>query len=79
MTSLRKLRYNAGLQRKFVAQKVGITGKHLNDIEAGKVNLTDNVAKRLANVYNIDVETIKKIYMEGKRENDKSRFITETT
>lgn len=68
MTRLRELRYKRGLQRKFVAEKIGICGKHLNDIEIGKVNLTDDVAKKLADVYAEDVENIKYMYKEGKNE-----------
>lgn len=65
---LRELRYKFGYQRKFIAEKVGITGKHLNDIEIARVNLTDDVAKKLSEVYGTDVDMIKKIYEEGKNE-----------
>ncbi|WP_291568631.1 helix-turn-helix transcriptional regulator [Clostridium sp. UBA2485] len=67
-TSLRKLRYDKGLQRKFVAEKIGICGKHLNDIEVGKVNLTDNIASKLSNLYNVKLEEIRSMYEEGKNE-----------
>lgn len=66
--NLRVYRNAKGLQRKFVAEKIGICGKHLNDIEIGKVNLTDNVAKKLADVYSEDVKKIKNMYLEGKNE-----------
>lgn len=68
MTILRELRYEKGLQRKFVACQIGICGKHLNDIEAGKVNLTNDVAKRFSEFYEIEIEEIKSMYMEGKNE-----------
>lgn len=68
MTALRKLRMNRGLQRKFVASKIGICGKHLNDIEGGKVNLTNNVAKRFSEFYDLEVKEIENMYMEGKDE-----------
>lgn len=68
MANLRELRYDRGLQRQFVAKKVGICGKHLNDIEASKVSLTDNVAKRLSNLYELDVKEIRNMYEEGKNE-----------
>lgn len=65
---LRELRNKKGLQRKFVAARIGICGKHLNDIEAGKVNLTEEIAKKLADVYTEDVGIIKSMYMEGRNE-----------
>lgn len=79
MTRLRELRYKRGLQRKFVAEKIGICGKHLNDIEIGKVNLTDDVAKKLADVYAEDVENIKYMYKEGKNEEKWNSKQTSTT
>jgi transcriptional regulator with XRE-family HTH domain len=63
---LREFRKAQGLQRKFVAIKVGICGKHLNDIEAGRVNLTDKVAFKLSEVYGADLSEIKHMYQEGK-------------
>lgn len=66
--NLRQLRNSRGLQRKFVVSKLGISGKHLNDIEAGRVNLTNKVAAKLSKFYDIDVEKIKKMYKEGKND-----------
>lgn len=66
--NLREYRKAQGLQRKFVAIKVGICGKHLNDIEAGRVNLTDKVALKLSEVYGVDLSKIKHMYREGKNE-----------
>lgn len=66
--NLKELRANKGFQRKFVVAKVGISGKHLNDIEAGRVNLTDKVAARLSEIYGINVSNIKEMYQEGKDE-----------
>lgn len=63
---LRQLRNSRGLQRKFVVSKINISGKHLNDIEAGRVNLTDKVAAKLSNFYGVNVKEIKKMYKEGK-------------
>lgn len=64
MTSLRKFRYDKGFQRQFVASKIGICGKHLNDIESGKVNLTNNVASKLSKFYGVETNYIKTMYME---------------
>ena len=68
MSDLRKYRYSKGYQRKFVAKACEITGDHLNDIEGGRVNLTNTVAIKLARVYGVDVDTIKGIYKESKNE-----------
>ncbi|QXE20426.1 helix-turn-helix domain-containing protein [Clostridium sp. 001] len=65
---LKELRSDRGFQRKFVATKIGISGKHLNDIEAGRVNLTTSVATKFSNFYGIDVTAIKEMYEEGKNE-----------
>ncbi|ABS33223.1 helix-turn-helix transcriptional regulator [Clostridium botulinum] len=65
---LRQFRNNRGLQRKFVASKIKISGKHLNDIEAGRVNLTDKVALRFSHLYSVNIQKIKQMYKEGKNE-----------
>lgn len=64
--NLRELRNKRGLRRNFVANMVGICGKHLNDIEGGRVNLTRKVAEKLSKVYQLDIEEIFKLYKEGK-------------
>jgi transcriptional regulator with XRE-family HTH domain len=64
--NLRELRASRGLQRKFIVARIGISGKHLNDIEAARVRLTDKVAEKLANFYGIDIDEIKRMYEEGK-------------
>ncbi|SCJ50469.1 helix-turn-helix transcriptional regulator [uncultured Clostridium sp.] len=64
--NLRNLRNERGLRRSFVANMVGICGKHLNDIERGRVNLTQKVAEKLADVYQLDIEEIFKLYKEGQ-------------
>ena len=69
--NLKKLRDIKGFQRKFIVSKIGISGKHLNDIEAGRVNLTDDIAKRFSDFYNIEVEEIENMYEEGKSETSK--------
>lgn len=63
---LKELRAHKGYQRKFVVEKICISSKHLNDIEAGRVNLTDRVANKLSIFYDLDVDEIKSMYMEGK-------------
>ena len=64
--NLKIFRDNKGFQRKFVVANIGICGKHLNDIEAGRVNLTDNVATKLSEFYDVEVKEIKTMYAEGK-------------
>lgn len=66
--NLRDLRNERGLKRKYVAEMVGICGKHLNDIEAAKVNLTPKVAEKLSNIYQLDSKEIFEMYLEGKNE-----------
>ncbi|GCD12218.1 MULTISPECIES: helix-turn-helix domain-containing protein [Clostridium] len=69
--NLKEFRDSRGSQRKFVVANIGICGKHLNDVEAGRVNLTDNVATKLSQFYNVSVDTIKKMYEEGKNETNR--------
>lgn len=64
--NLGQLRNSRGIQRQFAALHLEICGKHLNDIEAGRVNLTDKMALKFSNFYNIDVKKIKEMYREGK-------------
>ena len=71
--NLRKYRYEHGFTRKFISSKVEISGKHLNDIEAGKVNLTENIAKKLSEVYGIDLDNIKQMYREGENGQQKDK------
>nr|WP_025775187.1 helix-turn-helix transcriptional regulator [Clostridium botulinum] len=66
--NLRQFRNSKGLQRKFVVSRIDISGKHLNDIEAGRVNLTDKMASKLAIFYKLDIKKIKEMYEEGKNE-----------
>ncbi len=64
--NLRELRNKRGLRRNFVADTVGICGKHLNDIEGGRVNLTQKVAQKLSSLYHLEVEKIFEMYKEGQ-------------
>lgn len=64
--NLRELRNKRGLKRKYVAETVGICGKHLNDIEGGRVNLTQKVAEKLSKLYQLDIEIILGMYKEGQ-------------
>lgn len=66
--NLRDLRNKRGFRRNYVAEIVGICGKHLNDIEAGKVNLTPKVAEKLSDIYQLDSKEIFEMYLEGKNE-----------
>lgn len=69
--NLKEYRMKTGLRRAFVADTVGICGKHLNDIEGGRVNLTQKVAKKLSELYKLDIEKIFEMYEEGKMNNSK--------
>ncbi|MCX7884249.1 MAG: helix-turn-helix transcriptional regulator [Caloramator sp.] len=71
--NLRELRYSKGLQRKFVAEHINISGKHLNDIEKGKVNLTDKMCKKLSKFYGIGEDEIKLMYLEGKNSKNEAK------
>ena len=51
---------NYGLRE--VADRMGITKSYLSYIEKGKRNLTPELAAKLADVYDLDVETIKQLY-----------------
>lgn len=65
--NLREFRcLHKGQQRQYVANQIGICGKHLNDIEAGRVNLTDKLAVKLSELYGIGVDEVKSMYEEGK-------------
>jgi DNA-binding XRE family transcriptional regulator len=66
--NLKTLRETKGFQRKFAVSKIGISGKHLNDIEAGRVNLTDNCAEKISQFYGVNIDDIKNMYEEGKNE-----------
>jgi DNA-binding XRE family transcriptional regulator len=63
--NLREFRKSKGYQRKFIAESVGICGKHLNDVEAGKVSLTDKVCKKLSTTYCISMKKVREMYREG--------------
>lgn len=71
--NLRKYRYEHGFTRKFISSKVEISGKHLNDIEAGKVNLTESIAKKLSEAYGVDLDDIKQMYREGESGQQKDK------
>jgi len=64
--NLRNFRNKRGLRRNFVADAAGICGKHLNDIEGGRVNLTQKIAEKLAELYQLDVEEVFEMYKEGR-------------
>lgn len=64
--NLADLRKNRGLQRKFVVEKIGISSRHLNSVEAGDRNLTDGVATKLSRFYKLPKKTIFEMYREGK-------------
>lgn len=70
---LREFRKGKGYQRQFIATNVGICGKHLNDVEAGRVNLTKKVALKLSEVYKVNISKVIDMYMEGRTRYEKGR------
>lgn len=66
--TLKEYRDSKGLRPSFVATAIGVCRKHLNDIENGRVNLTENRADNLSQFYGINVNTIKEMYEEAKNE-----------
>lgn len=70
--NLKEFRAFKGFQRKFAVARVGISSKHLNDIEAGRVNLTENCAVKLSDFYDVSINVIKNMYEEGKSETSKN-------
>jgi transcriptional regulator with XRE-family HTH domain len=77
--NLREDRANKGLQRKFVVSKIGISSKHLNDIEAGRVTLTEKFAVKLSQFYGVDINLILEMYKEGRNAECRDSEKTETT
>lgn len=60
--SLKKLRLSNGLTQKDVAEKLKMTTSAYAKIERGERNLTINAEKKLANLFNVDIETINSLY-----------------
>lgn len=55
---IRQLRKANGLTQEQLAEKVGIDNKHLSRIEKGRHMPTYRIIKKLADVLNIDIETL---------------------
>lgn len=68
MTRLRKARKKAGLERKFVADKLRISPDHLNLLERGKSPLTLLRVETLAGLYGMPFEEMAKIALEAIKE-----------
>ena len=66
--NLKEFRDGRGSRRKFVADRVGIDGSHLNAVEGGRVNLSEKLAVKLSQFYDVDINIIKTMYKEGKNE-----------
>ena len=60
--SLKKLKLSNGLTQKDVAEKLKMTTSAYAKIERGERNLTINAEKKLANLFNVDIETINSLY-----------------
>ncbi|SHJ65503.1 putative transcriptional regulator [Clostridium amylolyticum] len=58
MTKLREVRKNVGLERKYVAEKLGISPDHLSLLERGKTPLNVIKVEILAGLYNKTFEEI---------------------
>lgn len=60
--NLKKLRLSNGLTQKDVTEKLKMTTSAYAKIERGERNLTINAEKKLANLFNVDIETINSLY-----------------
>lgn len=60
--NLKKLRLSNSLTQKDVAEKLNMTTSAYAKIERGERNLTINAEKKLANLFNVDIETINSLY-----------------
>ena len=56
--NLRSLRKERGLTRKFISEKLNITGSYLNKLENRKYRLTYDKATKLAEIYCVRIEDI---------------------
>ena len=56
MSELRKLRINAGLQRKYVALKLEINADYLNHLERGIGKIDKCRAEKMAKLYTVQVK-----------------------
>jgi transcriptional regulator with XRE-family HTH domain len=55
---IRELRKKAGLSQEAVAERAGITSKHLSSIELGKENPTIDTYSKLASVFDIEIRDL---------------------
>lgn len=42
-----------------LAEKIGVTRQHLNQVDCGKCNLTDKVAVKLSEVFDVTVDDLR--------------------
>lgn len=73
MSKLRQLRNNQGKTRKFVAEGLGVTPDHLNNLERGATQLNLTQIKKLAEIYNISFSEMAEIALttfERRNQND---------
>ena len=55
-TRLRELRTAAGLSQEALGQKIGVSGQAISHLESGKRKLTSDMAKRLADFFNVSTD-----------------------
>ncbi|MFK3937705.1 helix-turn-helix domain-containing protein [Alkalihalobacillus sp. NPDC078783] len=58
MSLVKKARQNLGYSLEVSAQEIGISAGYLSQIESGKRQISAERAKRIAKVYNVDLEDI---------------------
>lgn len=62
---LRELRTAAGLSQEALGAKIGVSGQAISHLESGKRKLTSDIAKRLAEFFNVSTDYL--LYTEGTR------------
>lgn len=65
---LKKIRNKIGLQSRFVAKELGISTNYLSQLERGKGSMNTTRLNCLANLYQVDIDVIKKAWEELKNE-----------
>lgn len=71
--SLKKLREEKGLTRRFVAKKLEVHPDHITSIEGGRARLTEVNAVKLAEIYQVDVSAV--IKASGQLITDEIEFL----
>lgn len=73
---LRNRRIEIGLSQKEVAEKLGIPTSSFSCYELGRMKLTNDIAKKMADFYNINYKVLtgeKRIYIRNKKEDKEEK------